>query len=712
MSSYSGSATNGSTTDVGLQLAPVGNDAPDHALLTKGFAECLSGLQSFFDQCEENRNTRFAEWVGRSLDGRKHKREGAKTDPTPWDGASDLQVFLVDEAIIAKTAMLCVAFQKANIVAVPIEGNDLPRAKIVGDLMRWIIHTQIPEMDRENELLANYFEEQGIGALGCFWEMKQEKILVTLTLDQLQQQFPSLNMQELIFAEEAKDDLLAILTEQYGCTRAKANKMLGELRAKQTTTVPTLGKLKSRPVVRAFNLNENLFIPNYATDLEYAPAIYRVEYYTAEQLRSFVNTSEWDEAWVDAAIDKCRGTLLNIGQNGFNQLNGRGNLSQDQRFTDLIGVVFAYQRLSDEDGNSGLYLTIFNPHLAPDETQDGYAKHGLLGYAHGQYPFVLFRREFLSRKLHDTRGISEPGKPLQQQIKVHKDSLVDAASIAICPPLMYPQGRPPTRWGAGAWIAERRPGEIHHGDRPAYDPSTQKSEEGLRADFNQYNGFVSRETDPTFASTKLQNEVNKFLGCWVKAMQQIFSLYQQFGSEEVAFRVIGSKKRDPELFRRGSAEESYDYYMTFDVLSTDLEQMKIKWKAIIEGVQLLNREGNVNFVEALQAYLESIDPNIADRILDPVDVGRQKVIEDEHADLAQIFAGINKDVKLGTPPQLGIQIIQNYAQAPDVQHRLQSDESFRDRIIARMKQYQMASMQEQNKLIGQKGALMPQQPMQ
>ncbi len=106
-----------------------------------------------------------------------------------------------------------------------------------------------------------------------------------------------------------------------------------------------------------------------------------------------------------------------------------------QRFTDRIGVVYAYQRLSDEDGTPGIYCTVFNPMLPPDQNHDGCAKTGLLGYAHGEYPFVLYRREYLSRKLHDSRGLPEPGKPWQDQIKAHKDSRIDAASLGILPPI-------------------------------------------------------------------------------------------------------------------------------------------------------------------------------------------------------------------------------------------------------------------------------------
>jgi aspartate/tyrosine/aromatic aminotransferase len=83
------------------------------------------------------------------------------------------------------------------------------------------------------------------------------------------------------------------------------------------------------------------------------------------------------------------------------------------------------------------------------------------------------------------------------------------------------------------------------------------------------------------------------------------------------------------------------------------------------------------------------------------------VVNDEQQDLAQIFAGIPKNIRIGTPPQLGLQVIQQYLQQPDVQQRYSQDQAFRERIDARAKQYQFQEQQQQNATIGRLGAQMP-----
>lgn len=707
MSSFTGTNIDEVGQDPSLQQAPKGESGPDFGALKKSFEDCVSNLQPYVDQCRENYDTRFALWDGQSSDGRKHAREGAKIDPTPWDGASDLRVFLTDEAINAKVAMLCMAFRKANLVAVPVEGNDLKRAKVVAGFMRWLVQTQIPEIDREVELLSNYLYEKGVAVTGQFWESTQEKTLISLTAEDLQRQYPQGDVQVLLTDPSMSETLSAIFEETYGCSKKKAARMIRELQADGRTTVPVVGKQKSRPVVRAFNLDENLFIPQHSTDLETASAVYRVQYFSAEQLRSFVNSDGWDEAWVEEAISTCRGKLITSTPDEFVRVHSRSFNYIEEHMTDLIGVVYAYQRLSDEDGVPGIYLTIFNPLMGPDGgMHEGYAKYGLLGYAHGQYPFVLHRREYLSRRLHDSRGIPETGKPLQDQIKVHKDSRIDAASLAILPPMGYPVGRPPARWGAGARIPERRPNEYHFLDRPQQDGNTENSEQMLRADFNQYHGFTSPGADAQFTLMKNQFETDKFMSNWSKAFRQIWSLYQQFGSEQVYFRVVGLRQQEPVPFTKGGPDEEYDFVLNFQIESMDSEKTFAKLEQVAKIVATADREGTVDYSEWLQAMIEAVDPTIAERIITPKEAGQQKVTSELQDKLAKIYAGQDQDIAPGTPPELGLQVIQGYVQNdPVVQQRMQNPEDpFSKRIEKLTKQLQFQITQRQNAQIGRMGA--------
>lgn len=710
MSSYVGAQTT-APADNSLQLAPVGDDGPDFNVLKAGFEKAVRDTQPFVDQCRLNFQTRYALWNGQSADGKKHAREGAVIDPTPWDGASDLRVYLTDNVINKKVAMMCMAIRRANLVAVPIEGNDIKRARVVSTFMKWLIRTQIPGLDREEELLAQYLNEKGVAVTGQFWEVKQEKVMKTLKLEDFQKAVPGMDIQVLLDDGSHDDDIKAVFEEVYGVTRRKAGKMLTELKNTGETSCAIVGKERAYPVIRAFNLDNDLFVTPWATDIENAPGIYRVQYFSPEQLRGFVKTDGWNPVWVEKAIKQCRGQILTISPGQYQQPLSRSFVYTQQRFTDLIGVVFAYQRLSDEDGVPGCYLTIFHPMLAKtqdsDGEQPGYAKFTLYGDSGGEYPFVLHRREYLSRKLLDSRGIPEPGKPWQDQIKAHQDSRIDAASIRIMPPLFYPIGRPPTKWGAGARIPERRPNEYHYGQGPAVDPVTDDSEDRLLASFKEYNGLASKEGDPMLSPLENQFEVDKYLTGWAKAYRQVFNLYKRFGSEQVYFRVIGLQQADPMLFEKGPDDEQFDFYMTFDVQSQDFKRMTEKITAMVQAAQL-DRDGSCNWSQILQIIMESIDPNWAERVLQPASVGQQKVVEETQSDLAKLAAGVNVNLRPNTPPQIAMSAVQNWVQgAPDVQQRLQSDKPFADRIQAYIKQIQFTLQQQQNAVTGRLGAQMP-----
>lgn len=705
-----------------LQLAPIGENGPDFVQLKEAFQKVAFDCQAYISQTAQNFCTRYALWAGQSADGKKHSRgPQGMVEPVPWDGASDMRVLLVDNLINKKVAMKCMAVKKANLVAVPIEGNDIKRAKVVSNFMRWLIQTQMPDVDREMELLAQYLEEKGLALTGQFWETTQENILQTLRLTDFQAQFPDIDMQQLLDSGDVDDYLKSIFEEIYGCTRAKAGKMLKELAATGITTVAIVGKEKSRPVMRAFNLDNDLFIPPDTTDIEMATGIYRVQYYTPEALRSKVNTEGWDKNWVENAIATAKGAMLSILPAEYMQPLGRSFVYTQQRFTDKIGVVWAYQRLSDEDGVPGIYLTIFSPNVpastggttAPSmggstwNSHKGYAKFGLYGDSDGQYPFILHRREFLSRKIHDSRGLPEPLKPYQDTVKAHMDSRIDTASLNILPPLMYPIGRPPLKWGAGARVPERRPNEYHHNAPVPFDETTEASLQTLNDTAKNYVGFGGKDDEQAINPLENQFETDKFLGQVSKAYRQIWALWKKFGNPEVYFRVIGLQNADPTLMERGPEDEQFDFYLSFDVLSQDYEKMQEKITGMMQLAQAMDRTGAVDWTEFLQVALELADPNIAQRVLQPAAVGTAKVVDDVQGDLTKLFSGVSVNLKPNTPPQIAQQTVQNYFMSPDVQGRYQADEAFRTRMDAYIKQIQMVSDQQQNQQIGRLGAVQP-----
>jgi len=702
-----------------LQIAPVGEDGPDFSTLKRAFEEVATNNRPYCTQTAQNYSTRYAIWSGQSADGKKHSRgPQGQTEPVPWDGASDLRVYLVDNLINDKVAMIMEAINKASLVAEPVEGNDIKRAKQVSLFMRWLINSQMPDFDREIELMAQYLQEKGAAVMGQFWERSQEKVLTVIRLTDLQAQFQDIDMQMLLDSGDADDYLKSLFEEIYGVTRAKANKMLKELAGKGETTVAVVGRERSYPVMRAFNLDTDLFIPPDTTDIEMATGIYRVQYYTPEKLRSLVNTDGWDKNWVENAIATAKGKMLSVTPVEYMQPMSRSFVYTQQRFTDKIGVVWAYQRMSDEDGVPGVYLTIFSPDLPATQggnagagvtygAHKGYAKFSLFGDNDGRYPFVLYRREYLSRKLHDSRGLPEPLKPLQDTIKAHKDSRIDTASYNVMPTIFYPIGRPLLKWGAGARVPERRPNEYHYGQPIPFDETTEASLATLSNDARDYAGFAPSDSDEPINPTKNQAEINKIFGSLAASLRQIWNLFKKYGNEVTYFRVVGVQSEEATEFQRGPEEEDFFFKWRYNLRDADSDYSIEKIKSMMEIASAMDRTGAVDWTEFLQVALELQDPNIASRVLRPAEVDTEKVIMEVQDDLTKIFSGVAVNLKPNTPPQIAMQTIQNWAQSPDVVARYQADEAFKERVDAYTQQVEMAAMQNENKIVGRLGAVQP-----
>lgn len=702
-----------------LQLAPVGESGPDFGQLKLAFQTCVTNNNPYTTQCAQNYAARYAIWSGQSADGKKHARgANGQIDPVPWDGASDLRVYLIDNLINDKVAMMMEAINKASLVAQPVEGNDIKRAKQVSTFMKWLLKTQMPDFEREMELGIQYLQEKGAFIMGQFWETSQEKILTTLRLTDLQAQFPDVDFQQLLASGDADDYLKSLFEEIYGVTRGKAGKMLKELFRNGITTVAVVGREKSYPVMRALSLDTDCFIPPDTTDIEAATEIHLVKYYTPEKLRSLVNTDGWDKNWVENAIATNKGKMLSVTPVEYMQPMSRSFVYTQQRFTNKIGVVWTYQRLSDEDGVPGVYLTIFSPDLPPSQggvggdgtkygAHKGYAKSGLYGDTDGRYPFILYRREYLSRKLHDSRGLPEPLKPLQDTIKAHKDARIDTASYNIMPTIFYPIGRPILKWGAGARVPERRANEYHYGDPIPFDQTTEESLKTLTNDARDYAGFAPSDSDEPINPTKNQAEINKLFGSLAASLHQIWNLFKKYGNEVTYYRVVGVQSEEATRFERGPEDEDFYFQMVYNLRDADSEFSLEKIKSMMEMAAAMDRTGAVDWTEFLQVALEAQDPSIAARVLRPAEVGAQMVVNDVQDDLTKLWAGISVNVAPNTPPQIALQTIENWAQSPDVVARYQADEAFKERVDAYTQQVQQLANQQQNAQIGRLGAVMP-----
>ena len=678
--------------------------------MTNEFQEIVRRGNESYDRMRLNWETRYNVWSGQSDDGRKWKSKLGR-NPVPFDGASDSRPPLVDTYVNEDVDMLMTSLSSAQVSAFPTESNDAEQASLVTNLLRYQIHNQIKEFNDEAELAANYMLENGVAVVGVFWDVEEQAAVADIdmeSINQLAQSAENLSMfPEMILSEDREDEAIALgMLVLPDVKQSKMRKMIRELRSTGATTYPVKMTVKNRPTVVSLRLGEDFFVPLDTTELQDARRCYYKEFVTKEALYDGIESKGYDRKWVEDVVDKTKGKTITMDRNA---LSARSNSTRREVIFDakeVYEIVHCYERKLDEDDVQGIYYTCFSPHLPVNERgKETFAFSELMNYDHCQYPFVLFRREWLSRRVDDTRGYGEIGFTWQKQIKNEWDARVDRNSLATMPPLHHPPGRPPTKWGPGTLVPRVRQDDYQYADVPAYNAGSKEIEVSVRETCDRYFGRVTGPENQPYAMMRQQHMVSKWLKNWQRVMEQVLALTQQFASEEFFFRVVGSSKAQMLSASRDDIQGQFDIQLNFAVANLDQQLMQRKLELLKVAVGEFDTQGVVDRAELMQVVFSFIDPVLGERLLMPTETAAQKEIDDEKNVFARLSAGVDEDVREGQSHEMRLQVLQQILESsPSAQQHYQQDEEFKSRVDKRMQQLQFQLQQKQNAVIGRLGA--------
>jgi len=663
---------------------------PDIAYLAQTYKQTQADLSEWLDRRQRDYDVRNCQWAGKSDDFKKHSSLSSTGEVFPWENASDQEVRLCDELIGCRVSMVMNAVRRAHIVATPTESNDVERASVISNFLRWLINSKMPEFYSEIELGLNNFFEKGMMVHYAWYEQQELKQQQTIKLDEIAQVLPAIA--EAIQDGSMDDELSDALKEQFGVSKTKGRAMLRELRKDGETTVPVTREVVSRPKIRALAPDEDVFWPNYTIDPQSAPYVFHVVNMTPEQIRSKINSENWDEDFVDQVVE-----LADNAQTNDNIYDSREEDEFMRADDQYVRIVYCYQRLLDEDNIAGIYCTVMHPAIT-----DVYAKHQLLDYAHGQYPFIVTTLEKTSKRLYSSRSYPELIESLQQALKVETDSGIDAQSLTTLPPLEHPLGRAPSRYGPGVRLPYRTPGEVRFADTPRGSVVNVELRRYIKEQADRYFGRNAHGVDPLEAQMKQQEIIDKVFQHLKHVLDQVFSLYQQYGPDEEYFRVTGVQ--DMQKFNKGQAGERFDFYMQFDAALQDPAQMLERVKAIAELGGMLDKNGVLDTERLLTIAVGQILPGAAESVMIPKETASQKAVEEERQTIAEIYAGVPPNVRPNDSHEMKLQVFQQWLAQPDVTQKVQQDPALQERIQNYLQQRQMQITQRQNAEIGRLGA--------
>jgi hypothetical protein len=679
------------------------SDSPDLVYLRKELERSLYNGGNVA-RLNSNDDIRLARWEGQSDDGKKYSNRGLEGESVfPFEGASDVRCRLVDQTINELVVLLVSSWQLARLRIAGTETNDTTIAGSIQNLANWMVGNRLrADLEREAELWAQYALQFGWSAVHIGWERRLGSRNVTITLPELELRAAN---GDVIAAEAvvelnrtgASDLASSIMANALNCTETEARRICEELLSTGTSTYREQYAVSNAPAVAALKPFDEIAFPPETLDLQDARVIFRRTHMTEVEMRELIETDNWNAEFVEQAAN-CAGksswyadpNLIPTTTNITNTLHRADN---------LVEIIYAYTRQINQDGIPCIYYTVFCPQVS----EDLHAKHDVLDYAHGQYPFIEFRRERLRRSIIESRGIPEIAYTDQMEIKAQHDSIRDRTAFETLPPIKVKK-----RLGTqniiqpGGLLPVTTPDDYTFLSPPQGNPALAFNLiDRVEARNAAYFGLYHAAIPPVKTQTTQQFLVNNWLTAWGRVFKQIVSLSIQYMDGAEIERVAGV----PIVLEPQEITSTYDFNVSYNIKELDTDYVMEKLKAISSFVVPMDAGGVIDRNKLTQRFIEAISPEAAKDILLDQASASQKMYEGVQNDIAKMMAGMEPQYVENDPAAKSkLQYAQDIlSKNPKAQQAAGSDQQFQALLQNYMQNLQMSVSQQENKTIGRLG---------
>jgi hypothetical protein len=690
--------------------------------------------------------TRYALWDYQNEEGKKKDRDGAPA--FPWNNASDTRIRLADEVQNELVADLETGFAHAQFGADSIEMEDMLPAQAVAKGLQWARSSGLRNVAAEAELCAQWGMAYGFAVVQTTWQRRIARRYESLTMEELTGMAQAMAQQQqqqgvqpsgdggnvvgmlLQFVPDPSKEEEAIgivqmlwpmfchqqspgiFMEEIGeLSKADARKVVRELRTNGSTRMACPYVAANNPQVVTLKPGEDVFFPVETVDMDTARWVARLDWLPEVDVRAKVLTEGWDEGWVEKVIasqpkgDGVLGVGLGLSATqGTLQHTADGTNYRDRR--NLHPILWIYRRAVDAEGVEGIWCTVVSPHIH-EQSATGtqpYAKNELLNYAHGEFPFKVYRRERPERKIMESRGVPEIVLTWQNEKKAARDGMFDRNSLITVPPIKVPERTKGKvyRLAPAATIRCARPDEVEW-----MQPPPGNIVEGLQVtaavemDVARYFGTKREGVDPTLTATMQQARVDKFLNTWMEVFGQVLALMEQFLSDEDWQRIAGAAAptRDWETIQR-----RYSYRLKFKMMDLSADFMETKLK-LVGQILPMDTGGVIDRTKLVQASLAWIDAQMAQAVVSSDAPASQKIFNQVQDDLVKMLAGMEPAYTESDPTaKRQLEYAQQIMQTnPKLQQALKSDPDFQKLAEKWAKNRTFSVQEQQNAVTGRIG---------
>jgi hypothetical protein len=658
----------------------------------------------------ENDDIRLARWEGQTKDGKKHSQDRINGDGAfPFEGASDVRCRLVDRTINDTVAMLMTTFDRCKVKVKGTEFNDYDFAGSATILMDWFTQAKMrTEIRNEAELLAQYTMQYGWSALQVTWLQEEALRHQTIRIEELDavaqkamQQNPTTVLKDLIAAiiDPAQEDYAVTLIQSFlaDVNTKEVKKAVRSLRETGKAEIPQKYVSKNVPIISALKPYDEISFPPETIDIQNARVIFRRTFMTEVELRSMAEKEGWHQNFVEDAV-KTAGSASSYNDPNVLPAAALTNYQVD-RNNHLIEIIYAYSKLLDENNVQSVYCTIF----APVAGSENYASHEMLGYAHNEYPFVVYRRERTRRPIQESRGIPEIAATDQEEIKAQHDSVRDRTAFTTLPPILVKK-----RLGGmnkvapGIHLPVTSPDDYKFMPTPTGDAVTAFTLiDRVEMNHAHYFGMYHPNIMPAKTQTTQQFIVNGWLDVWGKVYNMAFSMMLQYLDPAEIEQITNS----PMPQNVASISNQYDFQVKYDVRELDTDFVMEKLKAVMQFVVPLDSGGVIDKNKLVRAAIEAIDPDKAKDLILQTASASQMLYKEIQSDIGLMMLGNEANYVENDPAApTKLQYLQDIiGKNPKAQQSMQGDQHFRALMENYVKNLQMSVSQQQNKQIGRTG---------
>lgn len=645
---------------------------------------------------------RMCRWEGQSDDGRKYEQYIGSA-PFPWEGASDVRNRLIDNVINQMVVLLMASWQRGKLRVSGVEVNDAQQAAAAQTLMNWVVQCKLrEELEREAELWIQYTYQFGWSAMHIGWDRKISRRRETITIQEIEQAAQMGNgilakaFQE-IKATPDGDLAVEIISQALQCDKNESKRICKALSEFGMAEYDMPYIQKNLPVCAVLKPYDEVAFPPETVNLQDARVIFKRVFMTEVQFRSIGATEGWDPDFIEQGVHTAGKTGYLKDSNLIPLINTVPNAIE--KANNLIEVVYSYARQLDQNDKPAIYYTVFCPMVE----NKLYGKHEILDYAHGEYPFVEFRRERLRRAVVESRGIPEIIYTDQEELKAQHDAIRDRTAIEVMPPLMV-KNRLSTqnRIGPGQLLPVRDHQDYMWLSSQTGTPQTAFAlMEMIELKIAKMFGLYHEKVMPALTQTTQQYFVNNFFLSWSQVYKQIFSLCMQYMLPEEIERVCGL----PLQVNTTDNNQMFDFCIRYDVRELDTDYVIEKLKSINQFVLPMDTAGAIDRNKLIRKLVEAIAPETAHDILIDQQTATQKQYKDVQNDLAMMMLGLEAQYT-ENDPQAGakMQALNDImSKNPKAQQMSKTDGMFQQLLQNYAKNLQMSITQQQNAQIGRTG---------